>query len=188
MAIFLKRMIPTVLATLSAHSSLLGFDIINLTDSEKVVQIQEAYRPQNDKSGNLGAPIPIGYRPYEVSIPANSIHTFPLRESCPILLVSMITSEKVKKGHQQTVTTSTTTTCYEPYDYQNSYQTRITNEWGIVIHKPIERSVSFSDPDYGFKSYIDQRNLERGYGIKCLHPKLLEKTISLKELPEELTR
>lgn len=175
---------------ISTQGSLFGFDIFNLTNSEKVLQLQEAHRPQADKPGNLAAPIPVGYSPYEVSIPANSMHTFRLREPCSVLLVSVVTTKTVKKGDSETVSTSTMTTCYEPYSYQGRYETHITDDWGLVIHKPIENQnpVSFFDPDYARKSYIAQRNLEQGYGIKCLHPKLLEEITSLEELSEELTK
>src|SRR5690348_9768528 len=104
---FLKRIVPTILVALSTQSSLFGFEIFNLTNSEKVLQLQEAYRPQADKPGNLAAPIPVGYSPYEVSIPANSMHTFRLREPCSVLLVSMVTTKTTKKGHSETVSTST---------------------------------------------------------------------------------
>jgi hypothetical protein len=187
---FLKRIVPTILVAFSTQSSLFGFEIFNLTNSEKVLQLQEAYRPQADKPGNLAAPIPVGYSPYEVSIPANSMHTFRLREPCSVLLVSMVTTKTTIKGHSETVSTSTATTCYEPYSYQGSYETHITDDWGLVIHKPIENQKpgSFFDPDYAHKSYIARRNLEQGYGIKCLHPRLVEKITSLEELPEELTK
>ena len=187
---FLKRIVPTILVVLSTQSSVFGFEIFNLTNSEKILRLQEAYRPQADKPGNLAAPIPVGYSPYEVSIPANSMHTFRLRESCSVLLVSMVTNKTTKEGHSETVSTSTATTCYEPYSYQGSYETHITDDWGLVIHKPIENQKpgSFFDLDYAHKSYIARQNLERGYGIKCLHPRLVEKMTSLEVLPEELTK
>jgi hypothetical protein len=102
----------------------------------------------------------------------------------------MVTTKGVKKKGRKKVRTSTKTTCYEPYSYQGSYETHITDDWGLVIHKPIENQKpgSFFDPDYARKSYIARQNLEQGYGIKCLHPKLLEKITSLAELPEELTK
>jgi len=187
---FLTRIVPTILMALSTQSSLLGFDIFNLTNSEKVLQLQEAYRPQAEKRGNLAAPISMGYSPYEVTIPANSMQTFRLREDCSVLLVSVVTTKTVKKGDSESVSTSIMTTCYEPYSYQGSYERHITDDWGLVIHQPIENQKpgSFFDPDYAYKSFIARRNLEQGYGIKCLHPRLLEKITSLEELPEELTK
>lgn len=187
---FFKKILPTMLVALSAQGSLFGFDIFNLTNSEKVLQIQEAYRPEADQPGNLATAIPIGYEPYEVSIPANSIHAFHLRESCSVLLVSVVATKVIKQGGNETVSTRTSTTCYEPYSYQGSDETLITDDWGIVVHKPIanQKPMSAFDPDYAYKSYIALRNSEQGYGIKCLHPNLVKKITSLEELPEELTK
>lgn len=186
----LKKIVLVLLLAFGSQTSLFAFDIFNLTSSEKVLELQEAYRPQADKPGNLAAPIPLGYSPSRVSIPANSMHTFRLREPCSVLLVSMVTTTTVTQGDEETVSTSTTTTCYEPYSYQGSYETHITDGWGLVIHKPIEnqKPVSFFDTDYARRSFLARRNLEQGYGIKCLHPRLLEKITSLEELPEELTK
>ena len=185
-----KKIVPALLVALSIQASLFGFDIFNLTSSEKVLKIQEAYRPESDKSGNLAAPTPIGDDPYEVTIPGNSLHTFRLRESCTVLLVSVVTTKTIKKGDIEMVSTRAATTCYEPYDDEDNHQTHITDHWGIVIHKPIEnqKPVSFFDRDYAYKNFIAQRNLAQGYGIKCLHPNLLKKITSLEELPAELTK
>jgi hypothetical protein len=78
--------------------------------------------------------------------------------------------------------------CYEPYDYDGENETLLTDDWGIVIHKPMiqENLDSPFDPNYIYRVYMNQKSKEDGYGIKCLHPKLLEKITSLEDLTEEL--
>lgn len=183
---FFKKMLPAVLVALSAQSSLFGFTIINQTNSEKVLVIQEAYRPNNDPGKY---PLPLGFSPYEVAIPPNSIYTFSLRERCPVLLVSVVMTKVVKKDDGECTSTSRSTTCYEPYSYQGKFETDITDDWGIVIYKPItnQKPIPFYDPYYAHRTFQARQNLQQGYGIKCLHPGLLEKVTSLEELPEELT-
>jgi hypothetical protein len=80
--------------------------------------------------------------------------------------------------------------CYEPYSYQGMKEDFVTDDWGLVIHKPmpLPKPRSFLDPDYLNQSFVERMNKERGYGIKCLHPKLLEKVSSFDELPEEVAK
>lgn len=181
----LKKILPSVLAVLSFHGSVFGFTIINQTDSEKVLKLQEAYRPESDQPGNRAFPEPLREESHEISIPAHSKATVNLTEPCPVLLVGVVTT----KGGFILSRTDTKTTCYEPYGYQGSDETLLTDEWGIVIHKPIgfPKHVSFSNiSERVRKVNLAKKNLEQGYGIKCLHPKLLEQVTSLEELPEEL--
>ena len=177
---FFKKVILSIFATLCLHGSAFCFTIINQTNSERVLRIQEAYRPQADKPGNLAYPVPFDPNPHEISIPANSAHIFHLREPCTVLLVDVVTIEKTFTNtttNTTNTTTNTATTCYGPYGYQGSNETLLTDEWGLIIHKPIENQT---------KSFFDRYNIKQDYGIKCLHPKLLEKVTSLEELPEEL--
>lgn len=187
---FAKKMITAVLLMFSVQGQVFGFVICNLTDSEKVLEIQEAYRPRSDKPGNLASPIPLDYSSYEVSVPAHSSHVFSLREPCSVLLVSVITTKTIKEDDHETVTKSKSTTCYTPYSYQGLSQTHITDDWGLVIHKPIpsQRLGSPFDRDYAYRMFTARQNLAQGYGIKCLHPNLLETITSLEDLPEELAK
>jgi hypothetical protein len=183
--VLLKKILPSVLAVLCFHGSAFSFTIINQTDSEKVLQLQEAYRPESDQPGNRSFPEPLREESHEITIPAHSKATIDLTEPCPVLLVGVVTTE----GGFILSTTNTMTTCYEPYGYKGSDETLLTDEWGIVIHKPLEipKHVPFSNVTEQFrKAYTAQRSIEQGYGIKCLHPKLLEQVTSLEELPEEL--
>jgi hypothetical protein len=183
--VILKKILPSVLSALCLHGSAFGFTIINQTDSEKVLEIQEAYRPESDQPGNRAFPEPLQEKAHEITIPAHSKATVNLREPCPVLLVGVVTTE----GEFILSKTSTTTRCYEPYGYKGSDETLLTDEWGIVIHKPlgVPKHVPFSNVTEQFrKAYIAKQNLEQGYGIKCLHPKMLEQVTSLEELPEEL--
>lgn len=199
---FSKKILPALCLAVSAHGALFGFTIINQTDTERVVQIQEAYRPESKTSGTLATPVPFFESPNEMTIPPHSVHTFSLRKSCPVVLVSLVTTEVVQECDNEKCESDecdceksdhelvhTRTTCYGSYNYRGRIEPDITDEWGIVIHKPIlnQKPAFFLDPDYFLKSYLAKQNLEQGYGIKCLHPALLEKVSSLEELPEELT-
>ena len=181
----LKKIVPSLLTVLCFHGSVFGFTIINQTDSEKVLEIQEAYRPQSNEPGNRAFPEPLGEKAHELTIPAHSKATVNLTEPCPVLLVGVVTTE----GGFIASKTSTTTRAYEPYAHNGIDEPLLTDEWGIVIHKPLgipKHEPSSTARERFRKAYIAKQNLEQGYGIKCLHPKMLELVTSLDELPEEL--
>lgn len=167
-----------------------AFTIINQTDSEKVLIIQEAYRPQAVKSGDLSSPEPIG-EPLEITVPAKNFSYFDLPEPCSVLLISVKTIEvtTTSEGKIRT-TTSTTTSCYEPYNHNGQKANLINDEWGIVIHNPLEKPNlgNILSKDYFIKQFLWQQTKKQGYGIKCLHPLLLAQIDSLDALPEELNR
>ncbi len=173
-----------MIAAFGFCESAFALTIINQTDSKKNIEIEEAYRPEANRPGDLAAPISLVYKPQKIKVKANSICTIQLNVSCPVLLVGVTTIKKNSKLS----TESTVVTCYEPYDYQGQSETLLTDDWGIVIHKPIIRENLGSpfDPNYSYRLFMSQRNKEDGYGIRCLHPKLLEKVTSLEDLTEEL--
>ena len=181
-----KKIVPSLLAMLCFHGSAFGFTIINQTDSDKVLEIQEAYRPESDQPGKVPFPEPLRGEAHKISIPAHSSSTINLTEPCPVLLVSVVTME-VSWG--VLTKTNKVTTCYEPYGLDDKDETLLTDDWGIVIHKPFAVSTRPSGSNYGEyfrKKYIAENNLKQGYGIKCLHPQYLEQVTSLEEFPEEL--
>lgn len=167
--------------------SIFAFTIINQTDSEKILKIQEAYRPVSE--GNLNAPVPIGHLPHEITVPSKSVYYLDLVEPCPVLLVGVKTIvEEMETDTGRFCRTTTTTTCYEPYECGDQKESLINDGWGLVIHNPIlnpNLGNSFS-PNYFVKKHQWEQTKKQGYGIKCLHPKLLEKVNSLDELPEDL--
>jgi|GEM_PF-2490646 len=165
------------------HSSTFAFTIINQTDSKKIITLKESYRPQCDIPGNLERPIPLGYKVLKVIVPAKSSQVVFLREPCGVILMGITTKEKKKNGEK---TTCHWETCYEPYSYNGQNEQLITDEWGIVIHEPFEQTLSLFDPNYSDKSYFLNKAMEQGYGIKCLHPKILEKINSFDSIPDEL--
>lgn len=176
----LKKLISTLLiGVFGLSQSAFAVTIINQTDSDKVIKIQEAYRPDPDKPGDLAAPISFGYPSEEIKIAALSIQTIPLRTNSPVLLVTIISQKKDDKKS----TTTEITTCYEPYVFQDQQEEYFTDDWGFVIHKPIEgKYLPFSNPNY----WDLEMAKKQGYGIKCFHPLLLVKITSLEELPEDL--
>jgi hypothetical protein len=181
----MKKVLSSILAALCFHGSVFGFTIINQTDTDKVLEIQEAYRPGSDQPGNVPFPKPLREEAHKISIPAHSSASIHLTE-CPDLLVSVVTTE-VSWG--VLTKTDKVTTCYEPYGLGDKAANLLTDDWGIVIHKPFAVPTRPSGSDYGEyfrKKYIAENNLKQGYGIKCLHPQYLEQVASLEDLPEEL--
>ncbi len=168
-----------IFSLIAIGQSVFSFTLINQTDREKVMTIEEAYRPSSNKPGNLAAPISLGYKPQKVKMDAHSRIDIRLRESCPTLLVSVITNQGKKK--------QTVTTFYDAYEVNGS-ESLFTEDWGLVIHKPFESKVSLLDPDHQFKRYLAEQDRKRGYGIKALKPNLLAKVVSMEELPDELKK
>ncbi len=154
----------------------LAFTIINQTDASKVIEIQEAYRPAPKEPGELCAPQSLGYCCKKTTLSPYSSLDVTLKHNPSVLLVSIITEKK--KGRK--ITTTKETTCYEHYDYLGQYVENFDDNWGLVIHKPID----LKNSDF-LSDYWNRINQERGYGIKCLHPQLLTKFTSAEELPEE---
>jgi hypothetical protein len=189
-AMRMKKVLLSSLALMTLQGSAFALMIINQTDYEKVVQVQEAKRPLADKPGNMASPVSIGYKPYEITLPAHSAVMMQLREACPVLLVGVVTTKVTADAKGERRSTSTTKTVYEPYGYQGQEETNFSDDWGFVIHKPLPMPQfrGAFDSSYSSKLFFARRNLEQGYGIKCVHPLLLEKITSLDELPEELTK
>ena len=172
-----------VIGLLAIGQSLFALAIINQTDSMKMIEIEEAYRPASDKPGDLAAPLSLGYGSQTIQIAAHSVVEIRLRAPCKVLLVSVVT--ETKKGNE--TITSKMATCYEPYIFQNHKEEYFNDSWGFVIHKPVgEQRLSLLDSDYMAKKMAFESEKRQGYGIKCLHPLLLLEVTSLEELPEEL--
>jgi len=172
--------ISLVCAVLYQSQSVQAFTIINQTDSKKVLIIEEARRPSSVSSGTVNAPFPDSSKPHRINVPAKEVVTLDLAAPCPGLLVSV--EDVVKKGSKKKTTTAIMS--YEVY----SYDVLIDNNWGLVIHKPIENPDFGSplSPDYFSREMLWQETVEQGYGIQFLHPNWLEKVTSLEVLPEEL--
>jgi hypothetical protein len=176
---FNKVILAFIVGIFGLSQPVFAITIINQTDSDKIIKIEEAYRPASDKPGDLAAPISLGYRSEKIKIPAHSIQTIPLKATAPVLLVTVIS----KKKDDKKTTTTENTTCYEPYDFQDQQEEYFTDDWGFVIHKPIEgKYLPFSNRNY----WDLEMAKKQGYGIKCFHPLLLVKVTSLEELPEDL--
>ncbi len=163
-------------------SSTACLTIINQTSTEKVLRLQEAFRPEPQKNQTLAQPKPLFEEPLAITIPASSIAEITLREDCPVLLCTVVSQTKKLEETDEVTYTSKITTCYEPYDYGwFSAEKNLTNEWGLVFHEPYTYS-----KNHGLSGiYKTKRDADQGYGIKCLHPELLKKT-TVKELPEEI--
>lgn len=177
--------LTSLVIVLCQTQTISAFTIINQTDSRKIIIIQEAQRPLPDQQGNIRAPVPMGYKPHKIKILPKEIYTFDLNEPCTGLIVGI---EQVERKDKSTKTTTTTSTFYEPYSYGGQKEAFIHNGWGIVIHKPLSNfngGNRFSR-EYFMNKFKWEESVRQGYGIKCLHPLLLDKVTSLDELPAEL--
>jgi len=163
------------------HTSTFAFTIINQTDSEKVIKLQEAYRQKSNTPGTISAPEPYGYEPLTIRVPANSSQTVLLRAHCSTLIVGVITKDKDGRERNNK-------TCYDPYCHRNNAEYCFTDKWGLVIHKPCKKDISYFDPDCAEKLSIMKNEKKNGYSIKCLHPKLIRKTIYSDSLPIEIQK
>ncbi len=90
---YMKKILLSSLALLTLEGSAFGLTIINQTDADKVVQVQEAKRPPTDKPGNLASPVSLGYELYEITVPAHSAVMMHLREACPAVLFGVVTTK-----------------------------------------------------------------------------------------------
>lgn len=183
---YLKNSLFVLIASFGFCESAFGLTIINQTDSKKNIEIEEAYRPEAKRPGDLAAPISLVYKPQKIQVEANSICTIQLNVSCPVLIVGVTTIKK--NSTHSTPSITTVLMCYEPYGYQGQNETLFTDDWGIVIHKPMigENLGSPFDPNYSYRLYLSEKSKEYGYGIRCLHPKLLKKVTSSEDITEEL--
>ena len=180
----LKNTLLTLLVgLLGCFPSLFAITIINQTDSVKILEIKEAYRPAPEKEGDLAEPVLLNNHSKKITIAAHSAQAIHLKAKPSVLLISLI--DKTKKGNK--TTTMTFVRCYEPYVFEDQQGEFFTDDWGFVIHKPITGlKISISDPDYWSKQWALDSAAQQGYGIKCLHPLLMDKVTSLEELPEDL--
>jgi len=145
--------------------------VINQTDSEKVLELTVAYRPEPNKS-----PIALNDTIHKITLEPRSMRSIDLVENCPVMLVSVI----IKGIKGDTVSTTKSMTCYEPYPYKGQGASLFDDSWGIVVHKPLPAKPSVRGFDFA-----RHMALKDGYGIKCMHPNLLEQT-TVDELPSEL--
>lgn len=168
-----------------AENAAYAFTVINQTDAEKMLIIREAKFVQIKNGSEVR---PLDLPPHEMTIPPKQIYTFDLTESCTNLLISVVSFQERVIDNKIVGTKSTTTTAYVPYNYQGVKATHITNDWGVVVHNPTPQP-DFGDwhsSQYYSKRFDWEQSVENGYGIKCLHPKALEKVASMDELPKEL--
>lgn len=173
-------LIGLVCAVLCQSQSLQAFTVMNQTDSKMVLIIEESKFTNEPGGGRSIASL--GSKPHKIKIGPKEIKTFDLKKECPALLVGI--EKTVVKGNKTTTTTDTT--CCEGYPYDDEKDILITNDWGLVIHKPIENpdlGDRFS-PNYFMNKMRWQLTVDQGYGIKCLHPKLLELVTTLDALPD----
>ena len=195
---FYKKLFTALIITLiSTTQPIFAFTIINQTDLKKVLIIEEALERKEviRKGAHVQTTTEVeslGHPPHKITILPKTIVHFDLKEPCTDLIVGVKTVT-VKKGKgKKTKNTITSSTAYGVYDYQEDQpETHITNAWGLVIHNPLPMP-NVDNLDYF--DFFERMNVKRawentkeqGYGIKCLHPKLLEKVTSLDELPAEL--
>jgi len=167
-----------LIGVLGFSQSIFAFTIINQTDSEKVIRIQEAFRPHSDRPGNLAAPIPFGVPARQITIAPHCREIILLQSTPTVLLVTIIT----KKKNGRRTKTIEETTCHETFPFQDRFEDEFNDDWGLVIHKPIREDCFpfFND------RWILRRELEQGFGIRCLHPLLLGTITSMEELSEEV--
>lgn len=169
----LKKILCAGLGVFGLFQSLSAITVINQTDTEKVIQIVEAYRPE---PGKFPAAL-LKEDPEAVTVAPHSIQTIPLRTQTALLLVSITTTKKTEEG----VTTDKVTTCYAPCKHGNQKAEFFSDDWGFVIHKPVVKKSAGVMDHFNFV-----QAKKNGYGIKCFDPLLLSKVTSLEELPEEL--
>lgn len=162
----------------SLSASVSAFTIINQTDSEKVIEVTEAKRPVSNQPGILKEPVALN-KPHHLTIPAKSIAQFKLRQQCPLVLFTIVTKKITGKSFKKKKTEKLRSTAV----YGPDANGLLTDEWGIVIHKPFRSVLS----DRSVFDYLnEQADVKRGYGIKCLEPDLLNKT-TVYDLPQEIT-
>ncbi|SCA58876.1 hypothetical protein AB751O23_AX_00060 [Chlamydiales bacterium SCGC AB-751-O23] len=171
-----------------------AFCIINQTDKDRTLILEEAYRPAPKKAGSLEYPISLNKKPKELLVPAKSYFAAQINP-CSLLLLRLKEISLQEGNTKGTVqeTTSTTTRCYGAYDFKEKASfgisdiwsalsftqkkvSEIDNTWGLLIHDSIPDPMSRFLPS----------GLIRDYEIRILDPTLLEKVDSLEALPEEL--
>lgn len=164
---FINNFLLFTFCAVGFTQSLSAFTVINQTDKDRVLTLQEAYRPEAEMPGNLERPIALNSTPIRVVVPAKSAIITDIAP-CTVLLVNM--KEIVRRGKKNVSAMSLS--CYEPYSLNQFPVDEITDDWGLVIHDPIPTAWSLP--------------WEKPYGIKLVHPELLEKIDSLDVLPVEL--
>ena len=92
----LKNIIFFIAIVFSMTSSVFAFTIINQTETEKVLKLEEAYRPISKTPGRTEFPVPFANSSHEITIPSQSVYTTQI-EPCSVLLISVITTEKTEK-------------------------------------------------------------------------------------------
>ena len=165
-----------------------AFTIINQTKYDTDLTIIEACCSISKYDPNaLGDPEPLS-EPHDITVPAKSQIEITLTRECPVLIVRATTGmcKKVLDSSSNLVIrrieeAKIIESFYRPYSYQYDWSPYITNEWGLVIHEPAAVQLCDFSRARGDKQF----DAQRGYGIKCLHPLLLEKT-TVDQLPEEL--
>jgi|SRR5579859_983345 len=126
------RNILSLIGALTVSSTLSAFIIINDTDVEQVLKLQEmGKRPQPTAEKPVRAPKPYNKRLKIVTVPAHSTVECSLT-LCYFLNCGFVTMNK--KGN--TTTTHTSTRLYGPDDEE----TQITTHWGLVVYKTPQQS------------------------------------------------
>lgn len=169
-----------IFITLAFITSMQAFTVINQTGEERFLSLQEAYRPTPEQFNGSSFPLAYNKEPITVALAPHSVKEVKLRRNCPVLLIEVLSTEITEDKQTQICRQ----TCDEPYDYQGDDYTEFTNDWGLVIYSPND----LEDP--GFKNFSKhfhyKMTLKQGYGIKALHPKLLELTNETGQLPYAL--
>lgn len=163
---------------------LYSFTIVNQTDTEKTISIEEAYRPKSKDSREKLAPVSLGHSPIVLTVEPKSEAEFDLRENCAVLLVNVTSTQTSSNGYQTTNKTIKRQTCYEPYNYQGENFLQFTDDWGLLFYQPEDLpEVSTRN----FNAYFARKTaVDQGYGIKCLHPIYLENVSPTGNLPDML--
>lgn len=128
----MKRVMFLVAGMIVLSQSLSAFAVVNQTDKDRVVILQEASRPPPARyPGWLEMPVAVDPIQRMVRVPAHKLVAVDL-EPCSVLLVHMV-EWPIRDGIPQE---SHYASCYEPYSVGQPEPTSIENDWGLVIYDP----------------------------------------------------
>lgn len=157
---FLSKLLCTIAANFMLAHPLSAFTIINQTKENRVVYLQESYRPTAQNLGDLERPIPLNTKPNKLIIPAKSLISAKISH-CSILVVK----EGYLKG------SSLRSRCFEPYSIDSNKEKEIADDWGILIIQSNENASS---------------RINTGCSMKLVHPKLVRLIGSVDSYPKDL--
>lgn len=158
-----KRALLFGFCALACHQPLQAFLVVNQTDKDRVLSLQEAYRPVPTES-----PVPLNKKAKKITVPAHS-STIVEMTPCSVLLLNTFETPAKKKKKAVKLTS-----CYEPYHMDGSDAAEMTNDWGLVIH------LSDTKPNPFLPDSANE------YGVKLVHPDLLNQVDPYGGLPIEL--